>query len=54
MQGTYHSTLTDQLVNNLGLAESRNAAHESENIRIFTYATVIFYPLSFVAVSRKI
>ena len=39
-----------QLINNINLAESRSAAHESENIRIFTYATVIFYPLSFVAV----
>ena len=43
-------TNTLQLINNINLAESRTAAHESENIRIFTYATVIFYPLSFVAV----
>ena len=43
-------TDTLQLINNINLAESRTAAHESENIRIFTYATVIFYPLSFVAV----
>ena len=41
---------TLQLINNINLAESRTTAHESENIRIFTYATVIFYPLSFVAV----
>lgn len=47
---TYHNAKMLQLINNINLAESRTAAHESENIRIFTYATVIFYPLSFVAV----
>lgn len=47
---SYHSADMLQLINNINLAESRTAAHESENIRIFTYATVIFYPLSFVAV----
>lgn len=47
---SYNSANTLQLINNINLAESRTAAHESENIRIFTYATVIFYPLSFVAV----
>ena len=46
-------TDTLQLINNINLAESRTAAHESENIRIFTYATVIFYPLSFVAVCPR-
>ena len=47
---SYNSADMLQLINNINLAESRTAAHESENIRIFTYATVIFYPLSFVAV----
>lgn len=47
---SYGSADMLQLINNINLAESRSAAHESENIRIFTYATVIFYPLSFVAV----
>lgn len=46
----YDRTNILQLINNINLAESRSAAHESANIRIFTYATVIFYPLSFVAV----
>ena len=53
MQGNaviYDGANVLQLINNINLAESRSAAHESENIRIFTYATVIFYPLSFVAV----
>lgn len=38
-------------MDNLNLSESRTAALNAENVRIFTYATVIFYPLSFVAVS---
>lgn len=36
---------------NLDLTQSRTATLNAENVRIFTYATVIFYPLSFVAVS---
>lgn len=51
IQGSgYDSADILQLINNINLAESRTTAHESENIRIFTSATVIFYPLSFVAV----
>ncbi|KAH8812642.1 hypothetical protein F5884DRAFT_878489 [Xylogone sp. PMI_703] len=39
----------NQLVDNLNLAEARTAARSAENVRIFTYATVIFLPLSFVS-----